>query len=83
MVSIHYFASIRESLGSAGEEIELPGDVGTVAELMDYLIARGPHWRDTLGNPAVLVALNQDMVKRDAAVGDGDEIAFLPPVTGG
>jgi molybdopterin synthase sulfur carrier subunit len=79
-----YFASLREQLGSAGEEIDVPAGVTTVAALRSHLVARGGAWQSALAEGKLLrMAVNQDMVKPTAAVKPGDEIAFFPPVTGG
>ncbi len=83
-VKLLYFASLREQLGSGGEEIELPAGVSTVAGLRSHLMARGGAWQAALGEGKLLrMAVNQDMVKPTAAVKPGDEVAFFPPVTGG
>ncbi|MSP96256.1 MAG: molybdopterin converting factor subunit 1 [Betaproteobacteria bacterium] len=87
-VSVLYFAGLREQLGQGAEEIELPPGVATLAGLRAHLISRGGAWQAALsdGRP-VRVAVNQDMVPRDAMhdaqIKAGDEIAFFPPVTGG
>ena len=83
-VRVLFFASLREQVGSAGEEIELPAGVTTVAGLRAHLMARGGAWGAALGDARRLrAALNQDMVKPGAALRAGDEVAFFPPVTGG
>lgn len=80
-VNILYFASLRESLGTASERCDLPADVRTAGQLRDWLIVQG---RAALGSGKQLrVAVNQDMATPDTPVADGDEVAFFPPVTGG
>ena len=81
-VAVRYFASIREALG-AGENLAMPPGA-TVADLRDVLIARSPdHARVLARGRAVRVALNQTLSDETAAVFDGAEVAFFPPVTGG
>ncbi len=80
-VKILYFAGLKESLGMAGESIALPAGVTTVGQLRDWLVGQGRAVLATAKN--LRCAVNQDMAKLDAAVADGDEIAFFPPVTGG
>lgn len=82
-VKLLYFASLRESLDNNGEELELPGEVNTVADLRDYLSRRGPAWEKLTNARLLRAAVNQKMVDEEAAVADGDEVAFFPPVTGG
>lgn len=80
-VRILYFAGLREALGTAGESIDLPAGIATVGALRDWLAAGG---RDKLATAKNLrYAINQEMSGPDAAVRDGDEVAFFPPVTGG
>ena len=83
-VKVHYFASLREQLGTAREEIELPSGVGTVAALRGHLRGRGGAWQAALADgKLVRMAVNQDMAQPSAAIKAGDEVAFFPPVTGG
>ena len=79
-----FFASLREQLGSASEDLELPDEVNTVGALRAHLRLRGPAWQAALADgKLVRVALNQEMVGYAAQIAAGDEIAFFPPVTGG
>ena len=81
-IQIRFFAALREALGTT--ESSLPTAAATVADLRDELIARGGAWAEALGRGrAVRAALNQAMVPESAALKDGDEVAFFPPVTGG
>ena len=80
-VQVRYFASLKEALGIGNETLELPAGVNTVGGLRDWLASNG---RDKLASARNLrCAVNQDMAGPDAAIRDGDEIAFFPPVTGG
>ncbi|MES2356212.1 MAG: molybdopterin converting factor subunit 1 [Pseudomonadota bacterium] len=84
MITILYFASIKEKLGLAKETMELPSDVGQADALLAYLHARGSQWADALAvRPELKIAINQSISTLNAAIKDGDEIAFFPPVTGG
>jgi molybdopterin synthase sulfur carrier subunit len=84
MIDILYFARLRERLGCAREQIELPIAVTTAAELIAHLRARGGAWREALGEgETVLIAVNQEMARPEAPIQDGDEVALFPPVTGG
>ena len=80
-VQVRYFASLKEALGIGNETLELPAGVNTVGGLRDWLASNG---RDKLASARNLrCAVNPDMAGPDAAIRDGDEIAFFPPVTGG
>lgn len=81
-VELRYFASIRETLGTGRETWATTAP--TVAALRDELIARGGgHAQALARGRAVRVSLDQVMVDESAALADGAEVAFFPPVTGG
>ena len=81
-VTVRYFASIREALGTGSEAVAT--QAANVGGLRDELIARGGAYAEALARgKAVRLALNQAMCEEAAALKDGDEIAFFPPVTGG
>ena len=81
-LTVKYFASLREALGQAARRWRpRPGDL---AALRDELIARGgAHAQALARGKAVRVALDQVMSDEAAALGEGAEVAFFPPVTGG
>ncbi len=84
MLSINYFASIRESLNRETQEIEFPASVSTVAELIEHLESLDPAIQAVFnGSGKILVAVNQTVVDRDHGIADNDEVAFFPPMTGG
>lgn len=81
-VQLRFFASLREALGGQ-HELELP-EGSRVADVRDALIARGAPFDASLARGRALrAALNQVMCDESAALSDGDELAFFPPVTGG
>lgn len=83
MIKVLYFASLRESLGSASESLEVQDGL-SIADLMALLAARGGPWQQEFdGCKPLRAALNQILVANDALVRAGDEVAFFPPVTGG
>lgn len=84
MINIHYFASIRERLDCAHETLEASAATATVGDVVTALVARhGEAWKRVLQDERILVAVNQEVSNPAAAVRDGDEVAFFPPVTGG
>ncbi len=83
-VKVLYFARLREIVGIASEEVPLPEGIADVAGLRAWLAARGGVWLQALdGYRQVRAAVNQELVADTSAIGDGDEVAFFPPVTGG
>ena len=83
VTTVLFFASLRESLGIASTAVELPPGVTTVAALRDHLATRGDAWLALTQTRNLRAAVNLALVKMDAEVKDGDEVAFFPPVTGG
>ena len=64
--------------------MELPEGIKTVAQLKMHLAKRGEAWANLFnGNQTIRAAINHRLVDNEAAVKDGDEVAFFPPVTGG
>ncbi|MEX0738048.1 MAG: molybdopterin converting factor subunit 1 [Pseudohongiella sp.] len=83
MFRVHYFASLREKLGSAGESLEAADDINTVADLIAVLTRRGGAWNLLADSREVLVAVDQAVADRDQTLNGDEEVAFFPPMTGG
>ena len=83
-LKILYFAWVREKTGKAEEVVELPAEVGTVAELVDWLKTRGPGYAEAFARSHVIrAAIDQKHVPPQTSLAGAREIAFFPPVTGG
>ena len=83
-VRVVYLARLREAFGHSEEPVTLAGDAPTVADLLATLRARGePFAHELAPGRAVRVAVNHDIASAQTRVSEGDEIALLPPVTGG
>ena len=81
-ITVKYFASIREAIGQGSELRETAAT--TLAALRDELLAATPaHAAALARGRAVRMALNQVMCDESAALTEGCEVAFFPPVTGG
>ncbi|MEJ2106626.1 MAG: MoaD/ThiS family protein [Acidiferrobacteraceae bacterium] len=75
-LQVKYFASLREMMGRDGDTLD-DVEVVSVAEIWSRIAGDRPQ-------PAnMLVAGNQEIADLRGLVRDGDEVAFLPPVTGG
>ena len=82
-VNLVFLARLRDAFGRGSERLTLPSK-SSVATLLDALRERGEPWsRELAPGRAFRVAVNHDIVAFDATLGDGDEVALLPPVTGG
>lgn len=82
---LRYLASLREQLGIAEETLDVPATGFDFAEVLDVIGQRhGPSAVAALSAENVRVACNQELVERAGLrLVAGDELAFLPPVTGG
>ena len=64
--------------------MDLPEGVTTIAQLKMHLAKRGEAWANLFnGKKTIRAAINHALVDNEAAVKNGDEVAFFPPVTGG
>jgi len=83
-VKVLYFAWVRERIGKAEEDIDLPAGITTVGDLIAWLSGRGEEYAYAFENPAIIrAALDRTHVKADVSLGTAREVAFFPPMTGG
>lgn len=84
MTRLVYFAWVRERIGRAEEDLDIPGSVVTVADLLGHLKTLGEEYEAALEFPdAIRVAINQEHVERDEPIAGAREIGLFPPMTGG
>jgi molybdopterin synthase sulfur carrier subunit len=84
LVTLLYFAGLRESVGVAREQVSLPSGNSTVSMLVDELRSRDGRWTEAFApGRQWRVAVNQQMASLATPIRPGDEVAFFPPVTGG
>ena len=83
-MKILYFARVRQIVGRAEDQIELPPQVKTVRELIDFLTARDEGCASAFADlRTIRVAVNKAHAGLDADLARAQEVAFFPPVTGG
>jgi molybdopterin synthase sulfur carrier subunit len=80
-IRVLYFAAVRERLGIAGEELELPPAVSDIRGLSAWLEAERPALRGAL--KSVRFAVHEAFVDLAHPLASGDVVAVLPPVSGG
>ncbi len=81
---VRYFASVRERIGVAEEDVTPPRDVVTVGDLITWLSCRGEDYATAFFDAAkVRAALDQTHARLDSPIGSAREVAFFPPMTGG
>jgi molybdopterin synthase sulfur carrier subunit len=83
-MKLRYFAWVRERVGKAEEELDVPASVTTVEQLIAWLSARDEAYAHAFDNPKVIrAAIDHTHVKPSASIAQAREIAFFPPMTGG
>ena len=84
MVTLLYFAWVREMIGTDSEKVALPPEIATVAALLDWLGHRSPgHAAALTDRSRIRVAVDQDFATSATPLNNPREIAIFPPVTGG
>lgn len=79
-VKLLFFASCRDIVGVRDLELEVDEDI-IIADLKEQLIALYPRLRAI--KKVLSVAVNAQYVHDSYEISSGDEIAFIPPVSGG
>jgi molybdopterin synthase sulfur carrier subunit len=88
MITLRYFAQLRETLNCSEENLQWQDSMNTVAALKVQLSQRksahshGDQWQRAF-NGDILCAVNQAIAQDEHPIQDNDEVAFFPPVTGG
>ncbi|WHA43366.1 molybdopterin converting factor subunit 1 [Agrobacterium larrymoorei] len=84
MTHLVYFAWVREKIGKAEENLDIPADVTTPRQLIAYLKTLGEDYEAAFEFPDVIrVAVNQEHVEHDESIVGAREIGIFPPMTGG
>ena len=81
-VTIKFFASLREKAGADSIDLDLADGIDRKG-LLSALASQQLQDPSFLTDSTVVIAINQEICKDDFQVSPGDEIAFLPPITGG
>lgn len=77
MNKVLFFAHLRDAVGEEYVIVDASGK--TVAELKADLAAK----YDLARMETIMTAINEEFVSNDEVIAEGDEIAFIPPVSGG
>lgn len=80
MINVLFFARLKDDIGQAGIELDDSYAGKTLAQIQQVLIDQG---LSALKDDSIRVALNKNFCTPELVVNAGDEIAFMPPVTGG
>jgi MoaE-MoaD fusion protein len=79
-VTVRLFAALREAAGQAVVEVDL-SDGATPTDVWAALVRRHPALASRRGSLAA--AVNRSYAAFDVPLAEGDEVAFIPPVSGG
>lgn len=82
MITVKYFASLRNVAGKEEEQFDL-GNETTLEKLSDEIEKTAPKMSEMIRGNNVMVSVNLNVVQPGAIIKDGDEVAFLPPFSGG
>jgi len=82
-ITVRYFALLRERAGRDAEVLAWDDAEPTVQRFRAHLAEHVPALAAMLGDRSLLVAVNREYATAATALKDGDEVALLPPVTGG
>jgi molybdopterin converting factor subunit 1 len=81
MIKVKLFAMLRDKAATA--EVALEEHPETVADLLNLIAGRYPALADNLSCGRIMVSINQEFAKPEAPLADGDEVALMPPFSGG
>ena len=81
MITVKLFAIMKDRIGR--DELKVNSANGTVADLLGQIAQEYPALSDILVPGRIVVSVNHEFVKQDAPIRDGDEVALMPPFSGG
>jgi molybdopterin synthase catalytic subunit len=79
-VTVLFFGVLRDLMGRSNDALTLP-EGARLADLLAHYEAAVPHLKDLL--PTIALSVNQEYAASSASLHDQDEVALLPPVSGG
>jgi len=83
VLEVRLFAVLRERAGAASLAVELPDAGATVADALRELGACSPPLAAALAEMPLVMAVNRDYAEPGTVLSTGDELALIPPVSGG
>ncbi len=82
MITLKYFASLKSIAEKEEDRLDIENPI-TLDQLSDIISKTTPKMGKMIREKKVLVSINQEMASIDTIIHDGDEVAFLPPFSGG
>ena len=81
MITVKLFAILKDKAGRS--ELSLPADAKSVSEVLEQVSRECPAIADELANGCIRIAVNHELAKNTSRIMDGDEVALMPPFSGG
>ena len=82
MITVKFFASLKIIAEKEEEQIEIQSSI-SMDQLSDIISKTSPKMGDIIRDNKIMISVNQEMADADTIIHDGDEVAFLPPFSGG
>ena len=82
MITVKFFASLKAIAEKEEEQIEVQNSI-SMDQLSDIISKTSPKIADIIRDNKIMISVNQEMADADTVIHDGDEVAFLPPFSGG
>ena len=82
MITVKFFASLKAIAEKEEEKIEVQSSI-SMDQLSDIISKTYPRIGDIIRDNKIMISVNQEMADADTVIHDGDEVAFLPPFSGG
>ena len=82
MITIKYFASLRAIAEKEEDSLDIENPI-SIDQLSDIISKTAPKMGEIIREKKVMISVNQEMASADTIIHDGDEVAFLPPFSGG
>jgi len=82
LIKVRFFAMLRQVVEDGEVEVDA-SEIRTVGDLLDKMDGDRPGLRQAVENAGAKVAVNHEFATFDAPVRSGDEVAFIPPMSGG
>lgn len=82
MISIKYFASLKSIAEKEEDSLDIENPI-SIDQLSDIISKTMPKMGAIIREKKVMISVNQEMASAETIIRDGDEVAFLPPFSGG
>ena len=82
MITLKYFASLRDIAEKEEASLDIENPI-TIDQLSDIISKTTPKMGAIIREKKVMISVNEEMASADTIIHDGDEVAFLPPFSGG